>query len=164
MNESIKTSPVIVIDQDGANLGTIETHQAIQRAQQSGLDLVVVSPNASPPVCRIMDYGKKKFDLRRKKQSQKKQSRTQVKEIKMRPVIDVGDYNIKCKKIKGFIEAGHRVKVMIRFRGREVTHQEIGEDLVERLLRDLAEHIQVEQVPKLEGKQILFVIVPKRKS
>ena len=111
-----------------------------------------------------MDYGKKKFDQKRKKQAQKKSNKTQVKEIKMRPVIDIGDYQIKSKKIREFIEAGHRVKIVIRFRGREVTHQEIGEALVERLLRDLTDCIQIEQIPKMEGKQILFVVVPKKKT
>ena len=164
MNEAIRAPQVIVIDDKGNNLGLIDTKQAIKNAQEQGLDLVVVSPNSSPYVCKYLDYGKRKFDQKRKKQAQKKLNKTQVKEIKMRPVIDVGDYKIKCKKIKEFIEAGHRVKIMIRFRGREVTHQEIGEELVERLLRDLSDCIQIEQVPKLEGKQILFVIVPKKKS
>ena len=154
----------MVIDDKGNNLGLLETKQAIHLANDSGLDLVVVSPNSSPLVCRFMDYGKKKFDQKRKKQAQKKLNKTQVKEIKMRPVIDIGDYQIKCKKIREFIEAGHRVKIVIRFRGREVTHQEIGEALVERLLRDLTDCIQIEQIPKMEGKQILFVVVPKKKT
>jgi len=135
---------------------------AIAVAQKDDLDLVLVGRQEENPVCRIMDYSKKRYDQKRKKQ-QSKQSKTQVKEIKMRPVIDVGDYKIKLKKMTEFLEAGHRVKVMIRFRGRELMHQDLGEDLVERLLRDLSEFIQVEQVPKLEGKQIIFVIVPKKK-
>ena len=154
----------MVIDDKGNNLGLLETKQAIHLASQANLDLVVVSPNSNPLVCRFMDYGKKKFDQKRQKQAQRKLNKTQVKEIKMRPVIDIGDYNIKCKKIREFIEAGHRVKIMIRFRGREITHQEIGENLVERLLKDLADCVQIEQIPKLEGKQILFVVVPKKKS
>ena len=100
---------------------------------------------------------------RRGEKQQGKQVKVQLKEIKMRPVIDIGDYNIKKKKMIQFLEAGHRVKILIRFRGREVMHQQLGEDLVERLLKDLSEYIQVEQVPKLEGKQIIFVIVPKKK-
>lgn len=152
----------MVITENGENKGELDRAQAIELAQSQGLDLVVVSPDSKPPVCRIMDYGKKKFDQKRKK-SQKKQSRVQLKEIKMRPVIDKGDYQIKCGKIKEFLQAGHRVKIIIRFRGREVVHHELGDALVERLLRDLAELVQVEQVPKMEGKQIIFVIVPKKK-
>ena len=109
-----------------------------------------------------MDYSKKRYDQKRKRQ-QSKQTKTQLKEIKMRPVIDVGDYNIKLKKMTEFLEAGHRVKILIRFRGREVIHQDLGDDLVERLLRDLSDYIQVEQMPKLEGKQIIFTVVPKKK-
>ena len=135
---------------------------AIELAQSDQMDLVLVGRQDVNPVCRIMDYSKKRYDQKRKRQ-QSKQTKTQLKEIKMRPVIDVGDYNIKLKKMIQFLEAGHRVKILIRFRGREVIHQDLGDDLVERLLKDLAEYIQVEQVPKLEGKQIIFIVVPKKK-
>ena len=153
---------VTVIDQDGKNLGVMSKEAAIDLAKSVQLDLVVVGKQEVNPVCRILDYSKKRYDQRRKKQ-QNKHVKVQLKEIKMRPVIDVGDYNIKKKKMIQFLEAGHRVKILIRFRGREVMHQQLGEDLVERLLKDLSEYIQVEQVPKLEGKQIIFVIVPKKK-
>ena len=138
------------------------TASAIDLAQSQSLDLVVVGRQDVNPVCRIMDYSKKRYDQKRKRQ-QSKQTKTQLKEIKMRPVIDIGDYNIKLKKMTEFLEAGHRVKILIRFRGREVIHQDLGDDLVERLLRDLSDYIQVEQMPKLEGKQIIFTVVPKKK-
>ena len=138
------------------------TASAIDLAQSQSLDLVVVGRQDVNPVCRIMDYSKKRYDQKRKRQ-QNKQTKTQLKEIKMRPVIDIGDYNIKLKKMTEFLEAGHRVKILIRFRGREVIHQDLGDDLVERLLRDLSDYIQVEQMPKLEGKQIIFTVVPKKK-
>ena len=140
----------------------MSTPAAIELAQSQSLDLVVVGRQEVNPVCRIMDYSKKRYDQKRKRQ-QSKQTKTQLKEIKMRPVIDVGDYNIKLKKMTEFLEAGHRVKILIRFRGREVIHQDLGDDLVERLLRDLSDYIQVEQMPKLEGKQIIFTVVPKKK-
>ena len=151
-----------VIDKDGKNLGVMTKNAAIELAQSDQMDLVLVGRQDVNPVCRIMDYSKKRYDQKRKRQ-QSKQTKTQLKEIKMRPVIDVGDYNIKLKKMIQFLEAGHRVKILIRFRGREVIHQDLGDDLVERLLKDLAEYIQVEQVPKLEGKQIIFIVVPKKK-
>ena len=153
---------VTVIDQGGKNLGVMSKKAAIDLAKSVQLDLVMVGKQEENPVCRRLDYSKKRYDQRRKKQ-QGKHVKVQLKEIKMRPVIDVGDYNIKKKKMIQFLEAGHRVKILIRFRGREVMHQQLGEDLVERLLKDLSEYIQVEQVPKLEGKQIIFVIVPKKK-
>ncbi len=151
-----------VIDKDGKNLGVMTKNAAIELAQSDQMDLVLVGRQDVNPVCRVMDYSKKRYDQKRKRQ-QSKQTKTQLKEIKMRPVIDVGDYNIKLKKMIQFLEAGHRVKILIRFRGREVIHQDLGDDLVERLLKDLAEYIQVEQVPKLEGKQIIFIVVPKKK-
>ena len=162
INEAISSSSVTVIDQGGKNLGVMSKEAAIDIAKAVQLDLVMVGKQEQNPVCRILDYSKKRYDQKRKKQ-QGKQVKVQLKEIKMRPVIDVGDYNIKKKKMIQFLEAGHRVKILIRFRGREVMHQQLGEDLVERLLKDLSEYIQVEQVPKLEGKQIIFVIVPKKK-
>ena len=140
----------------------MSTHAAIELAQSHSMDLVVVGRQEVNPVCRIMDYSKKRYDQKRKRQ-QSKQTKTQLKEIKMRPVIDIGDYKIKLKKMMDFLEAGHRVKILIRFRGREVIHQDLGDDLVERLLTDLSSYIQVEQVPKLEGKQIIFTVVPKKK-
>ena len=151
-----------VIGQDGKKLGVMSREAALDLARQEQLDLVMVGRQEQNPVCRIMDYSKKRYEQKRKRQ-QGKQVKVQLKEIKMRPVIDVGDYNIKKKKMIQFLEAGHRVKILIRFRGRELMHQELGEDLVERLLKDLSDYIQVEQVPKLEGKQIIFVIVPKKK-
>ncbi len=162
VNEDIHFPAVVLIKEDGTNLGTLSTDKALEIARGSDLDLVVVAPDAKPPVCRVMDYDKRRFTVKRKK-TQKKQSRVQLKEIKMRPVIDVGDYKIKCQKVRSFIDQGHRVKIVVRFRGREVTHQEIGDALVERFLTDLEDCIQVEQIPKLEGKQIVFIVVPKKR-
>ncbi|MAV28192.1 MAG: translation initiation factor IF-3 [Legionellales bacterium] len=162
INQAITHPSVTVIDKDGENLGVMATASAIDLAQSQSLDLVIVGRQDVNPVCRIMDYSKKRYDQKRKRQ-QSKQTKTQLKEIKMRPVIDIGDYNIKLKKMTEFLEAGHRVKILIRFRGREVIHQDLGDDLVERLLRDLSDYIQVEQMPKLEGKQIIFTVVPKKK-
>ena len=163
VNSAISSASVTVIDQDGKNLGVMPIDAALQTAQSQQLDLVLVGRQVDNPVCRIMDYSKKRYDQKRKRQ-QAKHSKTQLKEIKMRPVIGAGDYAIKLKQMITFLTAGHRVKIIIRFRGREVIHQDLGDDLVERLLKDLSEYIQVEQVPKLEGKQIIFVIVPKKKS
>ena len=124
-----------------------------------------MAKDGNPLVCRLMDHGKHVFKAKKQKAaSKKKQKRVNIKEIKFRPVTEENDYQIKVNKIKNFLENGDKAKVTLRFRGREITHQEIGENLVERLLKDLADCVQIEQIPKLEGKQILFVVVPKKKS
>ena len=122
------------------------------------LDLVEISPNVTPPVCRIMDYGKYIFDQSKKKTKQKKSQKVQVKEVKFRPVTDVGDYRVKMRKIGEFLERGDRVKVSLRFKGREVQHKELGMDFLERVKKDLPEGALVEQEPKLEGRQIIMLI------
>lgn len=139
----------------------MNTREALSRAQDDQLDLVEISPNASPPVCRIMDYGKYQFDLNKKRtQQRKKQKQTQVKEIKFRPGTDIGDYNIKLKKIRGFLEHGDKVKVTLRFRGREMQHRELGMDILRRVQHDLKDTITIEQQPKAEGRQMGMVIAP----
>ena len=137
---------------------------ALQRAKEGGLDLVEVSPNAEPPVCRIMDFGKFVFEQNKKSQSAKrKQKQSQVKEIKFRPGTDKGDYDVKMRKLREFLEQGDKVKVTLRFRGREMAHQELGAQLLARVRDDLVEIGSVEQMPQMEGRQMIMIIGPKKK-
>jgi translation initiation factor IF-3 len=140
------------------------TAKALELAKAAGLDLVEVSPNAEPPVCRIMDIGKFVFEARKKqKEAKKKQVHTTIKEIKFRPGTDIGDYNIKMKKLNEFLEHGDKVKITMRFRGREIVHRELGAELLKRIQKDLEELATVEQFPKLEGRQMVMVMAPKKK-
>ena len=137
--------------------------EAMKKAKDVGLDLVEVSPNAEPPVCRIMDFGKFKFENSKKKQgAKKKQRRTQVKEIKFRPRTEVGDYKVKLSKLTKFLENGDKTKVTMRFRGREFAHQELGMELLKRVVADLEEIANVEQMPGMEGRQMVMVLGPKK--
>lgn len=137
---------------------------AIRRANDQGLDLVEVAPNADPPVCRVMDYGRFAFEQSKKQQSNRRRQRQmQVKEVKFRPGTDEADYRIKVKKLVEFLEAGDKAKVSLRFRGREMLHQEIGQQLLYRIRDDLAETGTVEQMPKLEGRQMVMLLAPKKK-
>ncbi len=137
--------------------------EALAQAKEAGLDLVEVSPNAEPPVCRIMDFGKFKFENSKKKQgAKKKQKRTQVKEIKFRPRTEVGDYNVKLNKLRKFLENGDKTKVTMRFRGREFVHQELGMELLKRVVADLEEVANVEQMPGMEGRQMVMLLGPKK--
>jgi translation initiation factor IF-3 len=134
-------------------------------AKEASLDLVEISPNAEPPVCRVMDYGKYRFEESKKLQTaKKKQKQTQVKEIKFRPGTDIGDYKIKLRKLVSFLEEGDRTKVTLRFRGREMAHQELGLELLQRVKADLEEYGTVEQEPKMEGRLMVMVLAPKRKK
>ena len=140
-------------------VGVVDTREAMEKAQQARLDLVEIAPNESPPVCRIMDFGKHQFDAsKRRAANKKKQKQTQVKEIKFRPVTDIGDYNVKLKKIIGFLERGDKVKISIRFRGREMQHRELGITFLQRVEADLPENLVVEQNAKLEGRQLSMVV------
>jgi len=142
----------------------MSTADAITMAKSAGLDLVEVSPNAEPPVCRIMDVGKFVFEARKKqKEAKKKQVHTTIKEIKFRPGTDIGDYNIKIKKLTEFLEHGDKVKITMRFRGREIVHRELGSELLKRIEKDLEELATVEQFPKMEGRQMVMVMAPKKK-
>ena len=144
-------------------LGIIPTSEAIQKAIEAGYDLVEVAPNAEPPVCRIMDFGKFRFENSKKKQgAKKKQRRTQVKEIKFRPRTEVGDYKVKLSKLTKFLENGDKTKVTMRFRGREFAHQELGMELLKRVVADLEEIANVEQMPGMEGRQMVMVLGPKK--
>jgi len=140
------------------------TREAIQYATEHGLDLVEVSPTAEPPVCRVMDYGKYLFELNKKQQTaRKKQKQIQVKEVKFRPTTDEGDYQIKLRNLTRFLTEGDKAKVTLRFRGRELLHQELGAEILERIKADLTELAQVEQFPRLEGKQMVMILGPKKK-
>ena len=159
MNAQIRAPEVRLIDSDGEQVGIMSTADAIKRAQEQKLDLVEISPMAKPPVCRIMDYGKYTFDLSKKKAAaKKKQKQVHVKEVKFRPATDVGDYNVKVRKIINFLERGDKVKVSLRFRGREMQHRELGLDLLQRVKADLPEGLVIEQEPKLEGRQMTMVV------
>lgn len=153
-----------MIDTDGEQAGVMPIEDAIDLAQGNALDLVEVSPTAEPPVCRIMDYGKYVFEQNKKAQSAKrKQKQVHVKEVKFRPGTDEGDYQIKLRNLVRFLTGGDKTKVTLRFRGREMAHQELGAQLLERVRDDLEEYGTVEQMPQLEGRQMIMVIAPKKK-
>ncbi|MDR5898361.1 translation initiation factor IF-3 [Halomonas vilamensis] len=163
MNERITESEVRLIDQDGEQLGVVSTADALERAQEAGLDLVQIS-NADPIVCKIMDYGKFVFEQKKQKAAQKKkQKQIQVKEVKFRPGTDEGDYQVKLKNLTRFLESGDKGKVTLRFRGREMAHQDIGRKLMERIASDLEEIGTVEAFPKMEGRQMIMILAPKKK-
>ena len=143
-------------------IGVVTRFEGMQMAQKAGLDLVEVSPNAEPPVCKILDYGKYKYEQQKKRaEAKKKQKIIEVKEIQMRPGIDENDYQVKCRAIRRFIEDGDKVKITMRFRGREISHHEIGMNVLTRLREQFEELAKVEQMPRLEGKQMIMVLVPK---
>ena len=161
-NEFINVPKVRVIDENGENLGVMFTREAIEQAADAGLDLVEVSPNADPPVCKFLDIGKYKYEAQKKANIARKTQRTQeIKEIKMRPNIDDHDYDTKMKKVFDFIEEGDKVKVTLRFRGREMAHQQLGMQLLQRVAENTAEVAKVESYPRLEGRQMLMVLAPK---
>jgi len=154
---------VRLIGADGEQVGLVTIAEAIAAAQEASLDLVEIVPNAEPPVCRVMDYGKFRFEQSKKNQvSKKKQKRTQIKEIKFRPGTEEGDYQVKLRNLKRFLENGDKTKVTLRFRGREMAHQNLGRDLLKRVEEDLEELGAVEQFPKMEGRQMVMVIAPKK--
>ena len=162
MNGAIDVPRVRLIDPDGDNVGVVPTSDAIQRSLEFGLDLVEISPNADPPVCKILDFGKFKYEeQKRKNEARKKQKTIDVKEIKMRPNIDTHDYDVKMRSIHKFIGEGDKVKVTMRFRGREMAHQDIGMRVLEKVREALLEEAKVEQFPKMEGRQMTMVMAPK---
>jgi translation initiation factor IF-3 len=161
-NEFIQSATVRVIDEKGENIGVLNTQVAIARAAEVGLDLVEVSPNADPPVAKFLDVGKFKYEAQKKANLARKTQKTQeIKEIKMRPNIDDHDYDVKMKKIHDFIGEGDKVKVTLRFRGRELAHGQLGMQLLQRVQGDTAETAKVEQHPRMEGRQMLMVLSPK---
>ena len=162
-NEEIDAVEVRVIDSNGEQLGVLPLREAIEAAKDEGLDLVEVSPNVDPPVCRVMDFGKYLFEQNKKAQSaRRKQKQVHVKEIKFRPGTDEGDYQIKLRKLVAFLEDGDKTKVTLRFRGREMAHKELGAQLLARVRGDLEEYGTVEQMPQMEGRQMVMVIAPKK--
>jgi len=161
-NEMINVPKVRVIDDEGENLGILYTREAIERAFELGLDLVEVSPNADPPVCKFLDVGKFRYEAQKKANLARKSQKTQeIKEIKMRPNIDDHDYDVKMRAIHKFIGEGDKVKVTLRFRGRELSHQQLGMNLLKRVQEDAAELAKVEAYPRMEGRQMLMVLSPK---
>ena len=161
-NEFIQSARVRVIDGEGENLGVMLTAEAIEAAAAEGLDLVEISPNADPPVAKFLDIGKFKYEAQKKANLARKNQKTQeIKEIKMRPNIDDHDYDTKMKKLGEFIEEGDKVKVTLRFRGRELAHGQLGMQLLQRVQADVAENAKVEQHPRMEGRQMLMVLAPK---
>lgn len=164
MNDEIRSHEVRLIDAAGEQLGVVSTNEAKKLSEEAGLDLVEVSPDAKPPVCRIMDYGKFKFQLsKRNAVARKKQKRIQVKEIKLRPATEEADYQVKLRSIIKFLENGDKAKVTVRFRGREMSHPELGMQLLQKMQVDLADYSMIEQYPKFEGRQIVMVLGPKKK-
>jgi translation initiation factor IF-3 len=162
INEEIRAREVHLIDKDGSNRGTTAIADALVVAQEAGLDLVEISPNATPPVCKLLDYGKYKYQEQKKAaEARKKQKVVEVKEIKYRPMIDDHDYEVKMRSIKRFFEEGDKVKITLRFRGREMAHQELGTRLLERVKDDVSKLAKVEMDARLEGRQMVMVLAPR---
>jgi translation initiation factor IF-3 len=161
-NNMITAEKVRVIDDEGENLGVMYTREAIEQAAESGLDLVEVSPNADPPVCKFLDVGKFRYEAQKKANLARKSQKTQeIKEIKMRPNIDDHDYDVKMRNVHRFIADGDKVKITLRFRGRELSHQQLGMNLLRRVQEDTAEVAKIESYPRMEGRQMLMVLSPK---
>jgi translation initiation factor IF-3 len=162
INEDIRVPAVQLIDDKGENHGTVPIERAIQLAQDAGLDLVEISPNQTPPVAKILDYGRFKYQAQKKAtEARKKQKTIEIKEIKMRPNIDVHDYQVKMRSVRRFFEEGDKVKVTLRFRGREMAHQELGVKLLDRVKEETAPIAKVEAEPRLEGRQMTMVLAPR---
>ena len=161
-DEYIQSEKCRVIDENGENLGVMYTREATEQANEVGLNLVEVSPNADPPVCKFLDVGKYRFEAQKKANLARKSQKTQdIKEVKMRPNIDTHDYDVKMRNVFKFIDNGDKVKVTLRFRGREMAHQNLGMDLLKRVQDDTAEVAKIEAYPRLEGRQMLMVLSPK---
>jgi translation initiation factor IF-3 len=164
VNEQITAPEIRLIGEDGEQLGIVSLQQALALAEEKDIDLVEIAPTAKPPVCRLMDYGKYKYRESKKRHEAKlKQKQIQVKEVKFRPGTDEGDYQVKLRNLIRFLQDGDKTKITLRFRGRELAHQELGLRLLKRLESDLAEYGQVEQFPKLEGRQMVMVVAPLKK-
>lgn len=165
INENIDATEVRLVLADGEQKGVVTIEEARAEAAEAKLDLVLIAPDAEPPVCKIMDYGKHVFDIKKQKAaSKKKQRKTQIKEIKFRPGTEEGDYQVKLRNLIRFLSDGDKAKVSLRFRGRELAHQHLGLELVQRIAKDLEEYGTVEQDPKMEGRQIVMVLAPTKKK
>ncbi|MEN8175735.1 MAG: translation initiation factor IF-3 [Pseudomonadota bacterium] len=164
LNDNITAPTVRLINKDGEQAGIVSISEALASAEQEGLDLVEIQPNAEPPVCRVMDYGKFVFEQKKQRQeARKKQKQVQVKEVKFRPATDEGDYRIKLRNLVRFLEDGDKAKITMRFRGREHAHRDLGLKFLERVEADLAEIATVEQKPQMEGRQMVMVMAPRKK-
>lgn len=162
VNDEISAQNIRLIDAEGEQVGVVSRDDALSRAFAVGLDLVEISPNAEPPVCKILDYGKFKYEIQKKKaEAKKKQKVIEIKEIKVRPNIDDNDYDIKMRAVRRFLEDGDKVKVTLRFRGRELAHQDLGAKVLDRIRDEVADLAKVEQYPKMEGRQMIMVIAPR---
>lgn len=161
VNDRIESDEVRLVAEDGAMIGVVRRRDALERARDAGLDLVEVSPTAKPPVCKILDYGKFKYEAQKRANAARKKQRViEVKEIKMRPGIDDNDYNIKMKKVRAFLDEGDKVKVTMRFRGRELSHQHLAMNILTKVKEEVADLGKVEQFPKMEGRQMVMVMAP----
>lgn len=161
MNDKIRSPEIRLIGAEGENVGVVTPTRAMDLAEEAGLDLVEISPNASPPVCKIMDFGKFKYEQqKRESEARKKQKVIEVKEVKFRPNTDTHDYEVKMRNVYKFLENGDKVKVTLRFRGREMAHQNLGRELLERVAEDTKEMGKVENMPKMEGRQMVMMIGP----
>jgi translation initiation factor IF-3 len=162
VNEEIRVREVQLIDNTGANHGVVDIQAALEMAQAAGLDLVEIAPNSAPPVCKILDFGKYKYQAQKKAaEARKKQKVVEIKELKFRPMIDDHDYDVKMRSMRRFFEEGDKVKVTLRFRGREMAHQELGVKLLDRVKDDTSKLAKVEQEPKFEGRQMVMVLAPR---
>ncbi|ACI91588.1 translation initiation factor IF-3 [Afipia carboxidovorans OM5] len=162
INDEIRNLEIQLIDQNGVNVGVVETSTAVKSAADLGMDLVEISPNNSPPVCKIMDYGKYKFQAQKKAaEARKKQKIVEIKEIKLRPMIDDHDYDVKMRAMLRFFEEGDKVKITLRYRGREMAHQDLGTKLLEKVKAAVADVAKVEQDAKFEGRQVVMVLAPR---
>jgi translation initiation factor IF-3 len=163
VNDRIRASEIRLIGADGENVGVVTPERGLDLAEQAGLDLVEISPNATPPVCKIMDFGKFKYEnQKRESEARKKQKIIEVKEVKFRPNTDVHDYDVKMRNVMRFLENGDKVKVTLRFRGREMAHQNLGRELLQRVAEDVKEIGKVENMPKMEGRQMVMMIGPSK--
>ncbi len=161
MNDRIRGTEIRLIGAEGENVGVVSPERALALAEEAGLDLVEISPNATPPVCKIMDYGKFKYETQKKEaEARKKQKIIEVKEVKFRPTTDTHDYDVKMRNVFKFLDNGDKVKVTLRFRGREMAHQDLGRQLLERVAEDIKELGKVDNMPKMEGRQMVMMISP----
>ncbi|NOZ42271.1 MAG: translation initiation factor IF-3 [Alphaproteobacteria bacterium] len=162
VNNDITSEEIRLIDNSGENYGAVKLEKGLTMARTAGLDLVEISPNAEPPVCKILDYGKYRFEAQKKASlAKKKQKTVEVKEIKLRPGIEKHDYDVKMRSVDRFLDGGDKVKITLRFRGREMAHQELGMDILFRVQEDFRDKAKIEQAPKMEGRQIIMILSPK---
>ena len=161
INEDIRTKEVRLIDENGENCGIVPIREALSRAEDAGLDLIEISPQAVPPVCKILDYGKYKYEVqKRKNEAKKNQKVVEIKELKLRPMIDTHDYEVKVKQAKKFLKEGNKVKFTMRYKGRELSANDMGKAVLDRLLEDLEGLCKLDSAPKLEGKQMMMLVSP----